>query len=175
MSSRRQSRSIIYRANLDHMRETLSFLVRDCCAGRAELCEPLLRELQHPAADCSREAGENLCNGEDAHELDQLPNIDPEYLHPIDVDALVGPDQPRHPRAFWCCTARCANVPTRACSPRKPHACCAGSVARCAPSIPPACRCPTIPTPSTPRCRSCATWPSGARACCGSAPNVTAP
>ncbi|SEN00517.1 arsenical resistance protein ArsH [Halomonas caseinilytica] len=29
--------------------------------------------------------------------LDQLPNIDPEYLHPIDVDALVGPDQPRHP------------------------------------------------------------------------------
>lgn len=29
--------------------------------------------------------------------LDQLPNIDPERLHPIDVDALVGPDQPRHP------------------------------------------------------------------------------
>ncbi|MDR5859950.1 hypothetical protein FZZ93_08840 [Halomonas eurihalina] len=29
--------------------------------------------------------------------LDQLPNIDPEYLHPIDIDALVGPDQPRHP------------------------------------------------------------------------------
>ncbi|TDX24763.1 arsenic resistance protein ArsH [Modicisalibacter xianhensis] len=29
--------------------------------------------------------------------LDQLPNIDPERLHPIDVNALVGPDQPRHP------------------------------------------------------------------------------
>tara|TARA_R110002051_G_scaffold322433_1_gene412917 strand:+ start:1884 stop:2594 length:711 start_codon:yes stop_codon:yes gene_type:complete len=29
--------------------------------------------------------------------MDQLPNIDPERLHPIDVDALVGPDQPRHP------------------------------------------------------------------------------
>ncbi|WP_275287354.1 arsenical resistance protein ArsH [Halomonas elongata] len=29
--------------------------------------------------------------------LDPLPNIDPEYLHPIDIDALVGPDQPRHP------------------------------------------------------------------------------
>ena len=28
---------------------------------------------------------------------DQLPNIDPEHLHPIDVNALVGPDQPRHP------------------------------------------------------------------------------
>lgn len=29
--------------------------------------------------------------------LDQLPNIDPERLHPIDVNALIGPDQPRHP------------------------------------------------------------------------------
>lgn len=29
--------------------------------------------------------------------LDQLPNIDPKRLHPIDVDALIGPDQPRHP------------------------------------------------------------------------------
>nr|WP_275445732.1 MULTISPECIES: arsenical resistance protein ArsH [unclassified Halomonas] len=29
--------------------------------------------------------------------MDQLPNIDPERLHPIDIDALVGPDQPRHP------------------------------------------------------------------------------
>ncbi|WP_136068266.1 arsenical resistance protein ArsH [Modicisalibacter radicis] len=29
--------------------------------------------------------------------LDQLPNIDPERLRPIDVDALAGPGQPRHP------------------------------------------------------------------------------
>ncbi|MHB0774712.1 arsenical resistance protein ArsH [Halomonas sp. WWR20] len=29
--------------------------------------------------------------------LDQLPNIDPECLYSIDVDALAGPDQPRHP------------------------------------------------------------------------------
>ena len=29
--------------------------------------------------------------------MDQLPNIDPERLHPIDVDTLVGPGQPRHP------------------------------------------------------------------------------
>ncbi len=28
---------------------------------------------------------------------DQLPNIDPARLHPIDVEALIGPDQPRHP------------------------------------------------------------------------------
>ena len=38
--SRRQSRSIIYRANLEHMQETLRFLVRDCCAGHPEVCEP---------------------------------------------------------------------------------------------------------------------------------------
>ncbi|RAH37710.1 helix-turn-helix transcriptional regulator [Halomonas sp. SL1] len=52
--SRRQSRSIIYRASLDHMRETLSFLVRDCCAGRPELCEPLLEELR-PCCPPSKE------------------------------------------------------------------------------------------------------------------------
>ncbi|GAA5175502.1 ArsR/SmtB family transcription factor [Modicisalibacter zincidurans] len=44
--SRRHSRSVIYSASLERMRETLSFLVRDCCAGHPELCEPLLRELQ---------------------------------------------------------------------------------------------------------------------------------
>lgn len=44
--SRRQSRSVIYRASLSHMQEVLGFLVRDCCAGRPELCEPLLEELQ---------------------------------------------------------------------------------------------------------------------------------
>lgn len=44
--SRRHSRSVIYRASLTRMQETLSFLVHDCCAGHPELCEPLLRELQ---------------------------------------------------------------------------------------------------------------------------------
>src|SRR5699024_3914740 len=29
--------------------------------------------------------------------FDSLPNIVPEQLHPIDVDALVGPETPRHP------------------------------------------------------------------------------
>lgn len=44
--SRRESRSVIYRASLNHMRETLSFLVRDCCAGHPKLCEPLIEDLQ---------------------------------------------------------------------------------------------------------------------------------
>lgn len=46
VASRRQSRSVIYRASLDHMRDTLGFLVRDCCAGRPELCEPLIEDLR---------------------------------------------------------------------------------------------------------------------------------
>lgn len=41
----RQSRSIIYRANLDRLREMMLFLVQDCCGGRAELCAPLLDQL----------------------------------------------------------------------------------------------------------------------------------
>lgn len=39
--SQRQSRSIIYRVNLSHMRETIEFLARDCCGGHPDICEPL--------------------------------------------------------------------------------------------------------------------------------------
>lgn len=42
--SERQSRSIVYRAVLDRVREITSFLVRDCCGGRPELCEPLVAD-----------------------------------------------------------------------------------------------------------------------------------
>lgn len=45
VSSERKSRSIIYRAELDRIREITSFLVNDCCGGRPELCEPLIAEL----------------------------------------------------------------------------------------------------------------------------------
>jgi DNA-binding transcriptional ArsR family regulator len=41
----RQSRSIIYRADLDRLREVTLFLVKDCCGGRPELCAPLISEL----------------------------------------------------------------------------------------------------------------------------------
>jgi ArsR family transcriptional regulator len=43
--SERHSRSIIYRADLDGLRVLMLFLVRDCCAGSAELCAPLVAEL----------------------------------------------------------------------------------------------------------------------------------
>lgn len=41
----RRSRSVIYRADLDGLREMMVFLVNDCCGGRAELCEPLIASL----------------------------------------------------------------------------------------------------------------------------------
>lgn len=44
ISSERRGRSIIYRAELDRVRQVASFLVNDCCGGRPELCEPLVAE-----------------------------------------------------------------------------------------------------------------------------------
>lgn len=43
--SERHSRSIIYRADLDGLRDLTLFLVKDCCAGSADLCAPLVAEL----------------------------------------------------------------------------------------------------------------------------------
>ena len=43
--SERQSRSIIYRADLDGLRALILFVVKDCCAGDADLCAPLVAEL----------------------------------------------------------------------------------------------------------------------------------
>jgi len=45
ISGERQSRSIIYRANLDGLRAMTLFLVNDCCGGRPELCAPLIADL----------------------------------------------------------------------------------------------------------------------------------
>ncbi len=41
----RHSRSIIYRADLARLRETILFLLKDCCGGRADLCAPLFADL----------------------------------------------------------------------------------------------------------------------------------
>jgi DNA-binding transcriptional ArsR family regulator len=45
VTSRRESRSIIYRVDFDGTRELLSFLMEDCCQGQAELCDPVLDTL----------------------------------------------------------------------------------------------------------------------------------
>jgi len=41
VASERKSRSIIYRANLVRFQALTSFMVEDCCGGRAELCAPV--------------------------------------------------------------------------------------------------------------------------------------
>ncbi len=41
----RRSRSIVYRAALPQVRELVLFLLKDCCGGRSDLCEPLLADL----------------------------------------------------------------------------------------------------------------------------------
>jgi ArsR family transcriptional regulator, arsenate/arsenite/antimonite-responsive transcriptional repressor len=46
VTAERQSRSIIYRANLTAFQALTLFLVQDCCGGREELCAPLLESLQ---------------------------------------------------------------------------------------------------------------------------------
>lgn len=43
--SERQSRSIIYRADLEGLRAMMLFLLKDCCGGASELCAPLIAEL----------------------------------------------------------------------------------------------------------------------------------
>jgi DNA-binding transcriptional ArsR family regulator len=43
--SERRSRWIIYRADLERLRDVMLFLAKDCCGGRPELCEPLLADI----------------------------------------------------------------------------------------------------------------------------------
>jgi ArsR family transcriptional regulator len=42
----RQSRSIIYRANLQRLRDITLFLAKDCCGGRPDICAPLIADLE---------------------------------------------------------------------------------------------------------------------------------
>ena len=43
--SEKRGRQMIQRASIDGLRALMLFLAKDCCDGRAELCEPLLAEL----------------------------------------------------------------------------------------------------------------------------------
>ena len=40
ISSQRRSRQVIYRAELEQVRNLSEFLIEDCCGGRPELCAP---------------------------------------------------------------------------------------------------------------------------------------
>ena len=46
VSSRRDGRSIIYRADYGAMRDLLGFLIEDCCNGSSEICTPLAATLK---------------------------------------------------------------------------------------------------------------------------------
>ncbi len=48
VGSEKRGRQMIQRARIGGLRELMLFLAKDCCDGRAELCEPLVSEL----ADC---------------------------------------------------------------------------------------------------------------------------
>ncbi|KQZ76816.1 ArsR family transcriptional regulator [Sphingopyxis sp. Root214] len=45
VTSEKRGRQINQRAEIDTLRGLMLFLAKDCCEGRAELCEPLLAEL----------------------------------------------------------------------------------------------------------------------------------
>lgn len=45
VTSKRSSRSIIYRADLQTFQEMTLFLLQDCCGGRPEVCAPLIESL----------------------------------------------------------------------------------------------------------------------------------
>mgnify|MGYP001026169950 CR=1 FL=1 len=45
VTNAREGRSVRYFANIDGLRGILSFLLEDCCGGRPELCQPLLKDL----------------------------------------------------------------------------------------------------------------------------------
>lgn len=51
----RQSRSIIYRVDLDRFRAVMLYLLQDCCGGNASLCVPLISDLT-PCCAPSEEA-----------------------------------------------------------------------------------------------------------------------
>jgi DNA-binding transcriptional ArsR family regulator len=45
VTSVRQSRSIIYRAQIDSLRDLMLFLAKDCCGGRADFSNSLVAQL----------------------------------------------------------------------------------------------------------------------------------
>ena len=45
VTSKRNSRSIVYRADLDAFQRAALFLLQDCCGGRPEVCAPLIDSL----------------------------------------------------------------------------------------------------------------------------------
>ena len=45
LRNEREGRAIRYFANMDGLQGLLGFLLQDCCGGRPELCQPLIKDL----------------------------------------------------------------------------------------------------------------------------------
>ena len=58
---RREGRMMHYGADLDGFRALISFLMRDCCHGRAEICAPLVAELSCCVPSVRRKKRERSC------------------------------------------------------------------------------------------------------------------
>ena len=54
---RRNGRGMNYRADLDGLRALVTFLARDCCNGRPEICAPMLVDLADPCRPAERARG----------------------------------------------------------------------------------------------------------------------
>ncbi len=59
VTSKRESRSIIYSIDFGGTRELLSFLMEDCCQGQPELCTPVLDSLLPGCCAPNSSTGEN--------------------------------------------------------------------------------------------------------------------
>ena len=46
VSSERDGRNIIYRADFDAVSDLIVYLMEDCCGGSAKVCEPVARSMQ---------------------------------------------------------------------------------------------------------------------------------
>ena len=61
VSSERDRRRVVYRADLGGMRALMGYLTRDCCDGNPEICADLFapgESTSHPAPAVTRERGE---------------------------------------------------------------------------------------------------------------------
>ncbi len=57
IESKRDGRSIIYRASYKAAGDLIAFLLEDCCGGRAEICTPLVNNLA-----CLQQSAEACCD-----------------------------------------------------------------------------------------------------------------
>ncbi|MGV3649803.1 MAG: ArsR/SmtB family transcription factor [Devosia sp.] len=58
VSGQRQSRSIIYRAELNRLQGLTLFLLTDCCGGEPTLCAPIVAAL---TPCCTAKDGQDVC------------------------------------------------------------------------------------------------------------------